>query len=198
MVLQVMSQYHNFMHRQVLLLRACTEPMTPADTERLHRHGLRASALGNGVLGNEQLPDWVQKWASYTLEFVELEKQRLPQVRSAAGITGTELVQQSLQLSTLLFVCMQHGIASQVTCLMLTSTNNCHHACLKHNPPCHHCLSIIMAMRCAEALPPTHVAAAATGSVIAATTTHIHTGECYTSSCWCGCQSSTKHCHHTG
>ncbi len=56
-----MSKDLTFLHRQVMLLRASTEPLTAEDQERLQRHGLRSSALGNGMPGNERVPKWVQQ-----------------------------------------------------------------------------------------------------------------------------------------
>lgn len=42
---QVMDVHHNFLHRQVILVRACSEDVTPEDEARLERYGIRWGAL---------------------------------------------------------------------------------------------------------------------------------------------------------
>jgi hypothetical protein len=39
-----MALRHNFLHRQVILVRACSEDVTPEDEARLERHGIRWGA----------------------------------------------------------------------------------------------------------------------------------------------------------
>jgi hypothetical protein len=130
---QVVEERHTFLDRQVVLLRACSEPLTDADRvggthacardacarscgvwrmyalqrlmappaakqlcrpncvcvaprrrhsqARLDAAGLRASVLGRADLAcNPRIPDWLMKWASLTLTFVEQERELLPQV----------------------------------------------------------------------------------------------------------------------
>ena len=38
---QVMAGHHNFLHRNVILLRACSEDVDADDEARLDRHGIR-------------------------------------------------------------------------------------------------------------------------------------------------------------
>ena len=91
--MQIMSCRHNFLHRNAILLRTATEPLTEEDRERLDVstdpllssvprrlpfvkcHGLRAACLGRG---NDRVPPWLEKWAALILEFIEEEYCLLP------------------------------------------------------------------------------------------------------------------------
>lgn len=61
--MQVMSQRHNMLHRQVILARAGSEPLTDEDRQRLKRHGLGESCLGSVERG-DRVPEWLEKWAA--------------------------------------------------------------------------------------------------------------------------------------
>ncbi|PRW58999.1 putative histone-lysine N-methyltransferase ATXR3 isoform X1 [Chlorella sorokiniana] len=73
---QVMNTKHTFLHRQVILARAGSEPVTQDDWERVKRHGLGESALGS-VEHGDRVPDWLVKWTSLTCEFIEEEESHL-------------------------------------------------------------------------------------------------------------------------
>ncbi|KAK9818057.1 hypothetical protein WJX72_006388 [[Myrmecia] bisecta] len=78
----VMSKRHNFLDRNALVVRASCEEPTEADWERLKAHGIGRSILGANPdaqisEGWPPLP-WMVKWASFILEFVELERAELP------------------------------------------------------------------------------------------------------------------------
>uniref|UniRef100_A0A1D2A1F6 SET domain-containing protein n=1 Tax=Auxenochlorella protothecoides TaxID=3075 RepID=A0A1D2A1F6_AUXPR len=72
----VMAAKHNFLHRQVCLLRAASQPLTPDDAARLRRHGLGSSALGCAVQG-QRVPAWLEKWAALVCEYLEQEQASL-------------------------------------------------------------------------------------------------------------------------
>ncbi|KXZ45516.1 hypothetical protein GPECTOR_53g102 [Gonium pectorale] len=55
---QVMEQRHNFLHRQVMLLRASVEPLLEADRQRLKAHCIGPTSLGNDTPGNNRHADW--------------------------------------------------------------------------------------------------------------------------------------------
>ena len=84
---QVMQTHHTFLHRNAIILKACSEEMSEADYKRLHKFGFRSSLLG--ALGSSQapstsdasdlrLPPWLVKWVSLTLSYVEEEEKLLP------------------------------------------------------------------------------------------------------------------------
>ncbi|GFR46120.1 hypothetical protein Agub_g7609 [Astrephomene gubernaculifera] len=77
---QIMEQRHNFLHRQVMLLRASMEAVTEDDRVRLRKHSLGPTSLGDGTPGNNKAPEWLVKWAALVLEYVELERRELPGV----------------------------------------------------------------------------------------------------------------------
>jgi hypothetical protein len=68
----VMSSRHAFLHRNAILFKASTSPVTDLDRTRLHEAGIRACAL-------DGCPDWLVKWAALTLEYIRLEEKELPQ-----------------------------------------------------------------------------------------------------------------------
>lgn len=51
---QVMEEKHNFLHRQVLLLRASAEDLTEDDHTRLRAHAIGPTSLGDGSPGNNR------------------------------------------------------------------------------------------------------------------------------------------------
>ena len=61
--MQILSKKHNLLHRQVLLLRAGSEPLNEIDERRLKKFGLGESCLGNRADGT-RVPQWLEKWAS--------------------------------------------------------------------------------------------------------------------------------------
>lgn len=73
---QVMAEQHNFLHRQVIITRAGSEPLTQDDLDRIKRHGLGDSALGSMEHG-DRAPDWLIKWTSLICEFIEEEEAHL-------------------------------------------------------------------------------------------------------------------------
>ncbi|KAL4445829.1 hypothetical protein ABPG77_009028 [Micractinium sp. CCAP 211/92] len=73
---QVMAEQHNFLHRQVIITRAGSEPLTQDDLDRIKRHGLGDSALGS-VEHGDRAPDWLIKWTSLICEFIEEEEAHL-------------------------------------------------------------------------------------------------------------------------
>ncbi|GMH38444.1 hypothetical protein BSKO_06328 [Bryopsis sp. KO-2023] len=74
--MQVMNGHHTFLHRNVLLLKAATEPLNEEDHKRLQRNGLRSAALGR--VGVDRVPEWLEKWVALCLEYVEKERTQLP------------------------------------------------------------------------------------------------------------------------
>ena len=72
----VMNEKHNFLHRNAMLCRACSEPLTDEDLALLSEYGIRDSALN--TLSGERAPDWLVKWASLILRYVQLEEKLLP------------------------------------------------------------------------------------------------------------------------
>ena len=68
----VMKKKHGFLHRNAILFKACSSPVTQEDRDALHASGIRECALAN-------CPDWVVKWAALTLEYIRLEERELPQ-----------------------------------------------------------------------------------------------------------------------
>ena len=73
----VMNEKHNFLHRNAILCRACSEPLTDEDLALLSDFGIRDSALN--TISGERAPDWVVKWASLILRYVQLEEKLLPE-----------------------------------------------------------------------------------------------------------------------
>ena len=73
----VMNEKHNFLHRNAMLCRACSEPLTDEDLALLSDYGIRDSALN--TLSGERAPDWLVKWASLILRYVQLEEKLLPE-----------------------------------------------------------------------------------------------------------------------
>jgi hypothetical protein len=80
----VMNTRHNFLDRNALLLRACSEPLTTSDRTRLTAAGIKSCALtmpgerDPKTGGRVEVPAWLIKWAALTLEYVEMEKALLP------------------------------------------------------------------------------------------------------------------------
>merc|ERR1711871_375913 len=70
-----MNTHHNFLHRNAILLKSCVEPVSAEDRNRLARFGFKSSLLG---FRGGDLPDWVLKWLSYTLQYIEEEEKILP------------------------------------------------------------------------------------------------------------------------
>ena len=68
----VMKKKHGFLHRNAILFKACSSPVTQEDRDALYSAGIRECAL-------ENCPDWVVKWAALTLEYIRLEERELPQ-----------------------------------------------------------------------------------------------------------------------
>ena len=68
----VMKKKHGFLHRNAVLLKACSVPLTKNDRNALHTSGIRECALAN-------CPDWLVKWAALTLEYIRTEEKELPQ-----------------------------------------------------------------------------------------------------------------------
>ncbi|KFM28667.1 putative histone-lysine N-methyltransferase ATXR3 [Auxenochlorella protothecoides] len=58
----VMAAKHNFLHRQVCLLRAASQPLTPDDAARLR---------------GQRVPAWLEKWAALVCEYLEQEQASL-------------------------------------------------------------------------------------------------------------------------
>ena len=89
----VMNVRHNFLDRNALLIRACSEPLTAADRARLATAGIKSAALtmpGERTPSGERVecPEWLIKWASLTLEYIEMEKELLPAALTAKPIDG--------------------------------------------------------------------------------------------------------------
>ena len=80
----MMNTRHNFLDRNALLLRACSEPLTTSDRTRLTAAGIKSCALtmpgerDPKTGGRVEAPAWLIKWAALTLEYVEMEKALLP------------------------------------------------------------------------------------------------------------------------
>jgi hypothetical protein len=63
-----MKNNHTFIDRNYLLFKAIkSSALSEEDINRLHRNGLRSSAL-------DMAPDWLQKWASLICEYLEFEE----------------------------------------------------------------------------------------------------------------------------
>ena len=89
----VMNVRHNFLDRNALLIRACSEPLTSDDRARLATAGIKSAALtmpGERTPSGERVecPEWLIKWASLTLEYIEMEKELLPAALTAKPIDG--------------------------------------------------------------------------------------------------------------
>lgn len=88
---QVISAHHDVCQRTSLLIKACSIALNEADRERLRKYRLLGSVCchkGSGALFpsfdsllqqvTKGAPDWLLKFASLVLEFVEFEKETLP------------------------------------------------------------------------------------------------------------------------
>mmetsp|Transcript_11397 Transcript_11397/g.31701 ORF Transcript_11397/g.31701 Transcript_11397/m.31701 type:complete len:1269 (-) Transcript_11397:54-3860(-) len=84
---QIMQTHHNFLHKNAILLKSCTEDLTDSDYRRLESFNFKSSLLcAPGQLSKHplsadtesQLPKWLLKWVSYTLQFIEEEEKLLP------------------------------------------------------------------------------------------------------------------------
>eukprot|EP00210_Caulerpa_lentillifera_P005634 g5387.t1 len=76
----IMLKKHNFLNRTALLLRACHEPLTEGDRRRLSAHGIKSYVLTFTTEASKLVPDWLMKWTSLILEFIEQEHNELPRV----------------------------------------------------------------------------------------------------------------------
>jgi hypothetical protein len=88
---QVIGSHHGVCERTSLLIKACSLPLTDNDRERLRKYRL-LGAVGSlvrlsfspvsdvacGFQVMRDCPDWLLKFASLVLEFVEFEKVALP------------------------------------------------------------------------------------------------------------------------
>ena len=84
--LQIVARDHNWLDRNAILIRACTEKPTKADYDLIERHGIKDHALRFDPERNERIPEWLIKWAALVLEFIEHEAKELP----AALVRKTE------------------------------------------------------------------------------------------------------------
>ena len=71
--MQILLKKHNFLHRQVLLARAASEPLNETDEVRLRKFGLGSSCLGSRKDGS-RVPAWLEKWTSMICEYLEIEE----------------------------------------------------------------------------------------------------------------------------
>lgn len=76
----VMSKKHNFLNRTALLLRACQEGFNEEDKRCLEVHGIKSFALQFSTDPAQLVPEWLMKWTSLILEFIEFENQALPKM----------------------------------------------------------------------------------------------------------------------
>ena len=74
--MQILLKRHNFLHRQVLLARAASEPLNETDEARLCKFGLGSSCLGSRKDGT-RVPAWLEKWTSMICEYLEIEETSL-------------------------------------------------------------------------------------------------------------------------
>ena len=123
----VMNRRHNFLDRNAALVRACSEPVSPEDRARLATHGVKSAALTMpGSNPPEECPDWLVKWAALVLEYVELEKELLPEAlmekpldgivydrgfaeATAAGVVATRVQNLVITLDKIKYVLRQEG-----------------------------------------------------------------------------------------
>ena len=123
----VMNRRHNFLDRNAALVRACSEPVSPEDRVRLATHGVKSAALTMpGSNPPEECPDWLVKWAALVLEYVELEKELLPEAlmekpldgivydrgfaeATAAGVVATRVQNLVITLDKIKYVLRQEG-----------------------------------------------------------------------------------------
>ena len=123
----VMNRRHNFLDRNAALVRACSEPVSPEDRVRLATHGVKSAALTMpGSNPPEECPDWLVKWAALVLEYVELEKELLPEAlmekpldgivtieefaeTTAAGVVATRVQNLVITLDKIKYVLRQEG-----------------------------------------------------------------------------------------
>jgi len=76
---EILSDYHTFLHRNSILLKACDlnfennslEELTESDGYLLNKYSIRSSIL-------EKAPFWLKKWAALILRYVEFESKQLP------------------------------------------------------------------------------------------------------------------------
>ena len=69
---EVLSKYHSFLHRNGILLEACSNPsLSEEDVLYLEKYSIKDSIL-------KKAPMWLKKWASLILKFVEFEEKILP------------------------------------------------------------------------------------------------------------------------
>lgn len=61
----MIQRRHNFLDRNALLVRACSEAVQADDQELLRQHGIGYSLLG------EAPAQWVVKWAALVLRYIE-------------------------------------------------------------------------------------------------------------------------------
>lgn len=67
-----MKNNHTFLDRNYIIYKAvCQEKLTDEDFARLHRNGLRQSAL-------KEAPEWLKIWASLVCEYLEFEEELFP------------------------------------------------------------------------------------------------------------------------
>lgn len=69
------NENHTFKVRNALLCRACNESITSEDRGRLARCGVGDCLLHD--VSNQRVPEWLEKWISLVLEFVERENKAL-------------------------------------------------------------------------------------------------------------------------
>ncbi len=74
--MQILLKKHNFLHRQVFLARAASEPLDGSDEARLRKFGLGSSCLGSREDGT-RVPAWLEKWTSMICEYLEIEETSL-------------------------------------------------------------------------------------------------------------------------
>ncbi|KNC76485.1 hypothetical protein SARC_11016, partial [Sphaeroforma arctica JP610] len=73
----ILAKYHSTCDRTGAILMACSSPeLTEDDRQRLSSHDFNASVLTG-------CPDWLQKWASLILKFIEYERMMMPHVLTA-------------------------------------------------------------------------------------------------------------------
>jgi hypothetical protein len=78
---EVLSKYHTFLHRNAILLNACStnfennqrKELLPIDNELLKKYSIGSSAL-------DKAPFWLKKWTSLILRYVDLETKLLPKM----------------------------------------------------------------------------------------------------------------------
>ena len=89
---EIINKFHTFLHRNIILLKASYMGETPLKKEELML--LKKYSIGNSLL--HSCPIWLQRWAAFTIYFIDLERQLLPIMLYKAEKRERDLNKKSL------------------------------------------------------------------------------------------------------